>query len=146
MNYVGEWSFMNCITDIATKANIPLEQRQENFVTVNVNFGNGRMQRVWIRPFGLDSKNRHLINISSAAVVLPKGQMLGQAYANNLLKDNSRIMHGAWAIVEGDKEDYLVAMDTLIAETMEAEEFEASTFIVGLLADEIEKNSGHDAF
>ena len=139
-------SFADFCEQMAKKAGLPLEQKTNEFVTVVFKTGESRYQRVWIRPFGTDYKERQLIAITSPAMVLSKGQQLSQKVANELLKDNCKLAHGAWAIQESDKEDYLIAIDSLIADTMEPEELESSAGVVAMLADEMEARLNVDTF
>jgi hypothetical protein len=74
------------------------------------------------------------------------GQYLPQKKANDLLRQNAKLLHGAWAIENIEGDDYLVIFDTQIAQTMDTEEFAASVKAAAFLADEMERELGRDGF
>ena len=145
MNDLKNVSFSEFIEGMAKKAGLPIDEKTEEYVTFVCQLKD-RYQRVWVRPYGVDFKERRLIVVSSPAMVLVKGQELNQKVANDLLKDNCIVAHGGWGIEQTVDGDYLVALDTITAETLEPEELEASVSIVAMLADEMEQNLNKDTF
>lgn len=139
-------SFGDFIEKVAAKANLKVEKRAENLVVVPFDMGDGRFQQVFVRPMGVEFGNQLIIGFFSPALKMPKGQMLGQKTANDLLRRNSELPHGAWAIEKIGDEDFLVVFDTQIAQTMQAEEFRSSVLSLSKVADKMEKDLGVDVF
>ena len=146
MGELNGMDFDEFVEKIVKTVGMAIEQRTENYVTIVGSVGDGRKQRVWIRPLGLDYQNRLIIGVMSPAMVLVAGQELAKGIANSLLRDNSRIIHGGWAIESTKEGDYLIVKDTLIANTTETAELEASMTAVAIVADEMEKRLQQDVF
>lgn len=146
MSELNGMGFDEFVEKIVKKAGMTIEQRTENYVTIVGAVSDQRKQRVWIRSLGLDYKNRLIIGVMSPAMVLVAGQELAKGIANSLLRENSRIIHGGWAIESTQEGDYLIVRDTLIANTTEPAELEASMKAVAIVADEMEKRMQQDVF
>lgn len=140
-------TFADFIQVIAIEANIPVKWINPSLVSVSCDLPGKRKQTVFIEPIGTDPENNLIVGFFSPALKLPPGQMLGQKMANELLRDNSRLFHGAWAIIKLSDGEYLVASDTQIAQSMQPQEFRASTFAVAATADAKEQElTGADVF
>jgi len=139
--------FEDFIVELAKKANINIASKEPGQVTINYTLDNGRHQRVWIKPF-LNDNLKHLLlfAIHSPALTMPKGQQLGKETANMILRRNSTLPQGAWAIEEGKNEDYLVVMHVLIANYVSPQEFLEAVEWAAILADDMEKTFGQDNF
>jgi hypothetical protein len=140
-------NFPDWIEAIAAMAGLKLEKLGETLVAVRCEMAEGRTQIVWISPLGKDRFHNTIIGISSPALKLGStGRCLSQQQANDLLRQNAKMPHGAWAIENIEGDDYLVMFDTQIAETMDAQEFAASVKATALLADTMEKRLDKDEF
>ena len=115
-------------------------------VTLVFDMGSGRSQRVWVRALGTDAAENLIIGFFSPVLQLPTDEMLGQKAANELLRENAKLAHGAWAIQNTTDGEYLVATDTQIAQTMDHQEFEASVRALAATADAKERELGADVF
>ncbi|MBN2091458.1 hypothetical protein JW964_17735 [candidate division KSB1 bacterium] len=140
-------TFGDFIRQVATQVGIPVNWVNPSLVMVSLDLPEKRKQTVYIEPIGMDPENNLVVGFYSPALKLPLNQMLGQKIANELLRANSKIFHGAWAILTLSDGDYLVVADTQIAQFMEPQEFKASTLSLALLADAKELElTGTDVF
>ena len=141
------FKFSAWIEAIAALAGFDLQPLSESLVAITCQLNGGRKQTVWISPIGKDRHNNTVITIASPAMKLgASGRQISQRQANDLLRHNAKLCHGAWAIdtIEGD--DYLVMFDTQIAEAMDTVEFASSVKDTPALADAMEKQLGKDQF
>lgn len=138
---VGEF-----LTQMADKSGLKIEDQGPENVTVLFDMGEGRSQRVWVRALGTDAGDNLIVGFFSPVLQVPQGEMIGQKAANELLRENATLAHGAWAIQKTKDGEYLVAFDTQIAQTMDPKEFEASVRAMAAVADLKEKDLGHDLF
>ncbi|MBI5208616.1 MAG: hypothetical protein HY927_01425 [Elusimicrobia bacterium] len=138
--------FADYIEQLAKKAGMVVNKTNPDLVVIPFDMGGGRHQNVFVRPMGKTGDGNVIIGFFSPALKMPSGQMLGQKSANDLLRENAKLAHGAWAIEKIENDDYLVVYDTQIAQTMEAEEFKASAYALSSIADEMEKRLGADSF
>ncbi len=138
--------FSDFIVHIASQAGFEVVKESPTIVTITLDLKDGRAQTVWIKPAGTDNQDNPLISITSAAAKIPKGQNLSQSVANELLRQNTNIAHGAWGINKIEENEYLVAMVTMIAKTMQPEDFKASVVSLAMTADNKEKEMGVDIF
>jgi hypothetical protein len=139
-------NFAEFILRFADTAGVPAQAGDANTVSVHCDLRNGRKQEVFIRPLAAKTGGHVLIGFHSLAMRIPEGSSLGRETANNLLRDNSRIGHGSWAVERFPDGEYLVAFDTQMSHTMDAEEFRASVEAVAKLADGMEERYGVDDF
>ena len=140
-------NFPDWIETIAAMAGLKLQKLSEQLAAIKYNLAASRSQIVWISPLGRDQLGNTIISIASPATKMgATGRFLSQKYANHLLRHNAKLPHGAWAIQNIEGDDYLVMMDTQIAETMDTQEFAASVKTTACLADEMEQRFGHDQF
>lgn len=137
-------SFSEFVETVAEKAGVPVKKK-DNSVVVTCDVGEGRTQNVVVALFGQERGNL-IIGFSSAVLKMPAGQMLNQKTANELLRKNADLPHGAWAIEKIEDSEYLVVFDTQIAQTMDPEEFKASVEALAFYADKMEKKLGKDVF
>ena len=138
---VGEF-----LTQLAEKAGLKIEDSGPENATLVFYMGSGRSQRVWVRALGTDAAKNLIVGFFSPVLQLPTGEMLGQKAANELLRENATLAHGAWAIQNTNDGEYLVATDTQIAQTMDHQEFEASVRGLAATADAKERELGADVF
>jgi len=136
------------IAKLAQNAGINIESQNLEGVIINYKLPDNRHQRVWIKRLFIDEKRGLvIIGIFSPALSMPTGQQLGQETANRLLRQNATFAQCAWAIDSGtDNNDYLVIMDTLIANFTQPEELIEAVESAAILADDMEKKLGQDVF
>ena len=140
-------NFAAWIEAIAGMAGLKLEKLSQTLVAIRCHLNENRTQVVWVSPLGRDQFGNTIIGVSSSASKLgTRGRHLSQKMANSLLRQNATLAHGAWAIQNIEGDDYLVMMDTQIAETMDTPEFAASVKTTAALADEMEQQLGQDNF
>jgi hypothetical protein len=141
------FKFSSWIEAIAALAGFNLQQLSDSLVAITCQLNEGRSQTVWVSPIGKDRHNNTVITIASPALKLGSvGRQLSQKQANNLLRHNATLCHGAWAIENIEGDDYLVMFDTQIAEAMDTVEFASSVKDTAALADAMEKQLGKDQF
>ena len=142
-----EGSFAEFLERIAAEAGLRVRKLNPNLVTVPFRFPDGREQRVWVGLVGLDPMKNRIVRFSSPVLEMSRDQQLGQKAANDLLRENARLPHGAWGIDTVQDKQYLVILDTQIGQSMDAREFKASTETVAVLADKKEQEvTGEDVF
>jgi len=139
-------SFADFVEQVAAKAGLKVEKRNPSLIVVPYNMGGDRHQSVYVRPLGMTANKSLIIGFSSPALKMPAGQQLGQKTANDLLRENAKLPHGAWAIESIEDAEYLVAFDTQIAQTMDPIEFKASAGALADIADSMEQKLGTDNF
>lgn len=139
-------SFAEFIQQVAARAGLKVNVVNPELVVVPYDMGEGRSQNTFVRPMGRTGAGHNIVSFFSPALKMPAGQELGAKTANDLLRRNSKIPHGAWAIDQVDGADYLGVMETHIAQTMDVDEFSAACVVVAKLADEMEKTLGTDSF
>lgn len=132
-------TFSDFITQIAAQAGIPVRWESDSRVSVLCNLPRERRQTVYIDFLGEDAQKNILVGFYSPVIKLPPNQMLGQKMANDLLRENANLPHGAWAILKLNDGEYLVACDTQIAQHMQPQELSASVSTLAFTADEKEK-------
>ncbi len=139
-------NFPDWIETIATMAGFKIQKLSRSLVVIKYKLPRERTQTVWVSPVGKDPLGNTIISISSPAIKMGAGQYLSQKKANDLLRQNAKLLHGAWAIENIEGDDYLAMFDTLIAQTMDTKEFAASVKAVAFLADEMERELDRDGF
>ncbi len=139
-------NFPNWIEGIANLAGFEVQKVCETLVAIRCDLPEGRTQTVWVRHVGKDPLDNTIVSISSPAMKMGRGQFLSQKQANDLLRQNTRLYHSAWAIENVEGDDYLVMFDTQIAETMDTQEFAASVRVTAVMADDLEAQMGRDNF
>ena len=141
------FNFSAWIESIAAMAGFKLQKLSDTLVVITCNLNGGRSQIVWVSAMGKDRFNNTVVSIASPALKLGHvGRYLSQKEANNLLRHNAALCHGAWAIQNIEGDDYLVMFDTQIAETMDTTEFATSVKDTAALADALEKQFDKDQF
>lgn len=139
-------SFTDFVATVAQKAGLKIQQKAPDLIVVPYEMGEGRLQNTFVRPLGTTGAGHAIIAFFSPCMKVEAGQQLDAKTANELLRKNARIPHGAWAITSVDGQEYLGVQDTQIAQTMQPEEFAASCVVVAKLADDMEKQLGKDVF
>lgn len=141
----GGVTFTQFIAQVAARAKLNIQTKSADLVIVPYDFG-GRLQNTFVRPMGQTGAGHLIISFFSPCLKVPTGQEIGQKAANDLLRKNARIPHGAWAIASVDGAEYLGVQETHIAQTLQPEEFAAAAIVVAKLADDMEKQFGTDVF
>lgn len=139
-------AFADFVANVAQKAGLKIQVKAPDLIVVPYEMGEGRLQNTFVRPLGTTGAGHAIIGFFSPCMRVEAGQQLDAATANDLLRKNARIPHGAWAIASVDGQEYLGVQDTQIAQTMQPEEFAASCVVVAKLADDMEKQLGKDVF
>jgi hypothetical protein len=134
------------LEDVANRAGLQILARGRSSVTLAFAFQDGRSQKVWVRALGKDGSGNLIIGFYSPVLQLPPGTMLGQKAANELLRENSEFAHGAWAVQKVEEDEFLVACDTQIAETLDPKEFKATVRGLAAVADSKEQQMAKDDF
>jgi len=138
--------FTEFLDRVASRAGLKIAERGPVSVTLLFSMEGGRSQKVWVTALGKDPDGNLIVGFFSPVLQIPAGAMLGQKSANELLRDNAHLSHGAWAIQKVRDEEFLVAYDTQIAQTMDPAEFKASVCALAAIADAKEKELGQDVF
>ena len=138
--------FSDVIAAHAGKAGLKVVVKSPDMVMVPYALDGGRAQNCFVTYLGKDGDGANIIAIFSPSLKMPKDQELGAKTANDLLRRNSRLSHGAWAIVNMGPDDYLGCLATQALETMQPEEFRAACLVTCLAADDLEKQFGTDTF
>ncbi len=142
-----DFDFYAWIKAIGAMAGFALQKLSDNLAVITCRLNGGRSQTVWISAMGQDRYHNTIIRISSPAMKMGSaGRLLSQKQANDLLRHNATLCHGAWAIETLEGDDYLVIFDTHIAGTMDTVEFATSVKDTAALADTMEKKLGKDQF
>lgn len=139
-------NFPEWIESIAAMSGLKIEKVSKSLVVVRCELSAGRSQIVWISPVGKDPHDNTIISIASPAKKMGAGQLLSQKKTNDLLRQNSKLLHGAWAIENIEGDDYLAVFDTQIAQSMDNQEFAASVRATATLAAEMENSMGKNGF
>lgn len=139
-------SFSEFVQASALQAKLNVKVSGPELVIVPYDLGEGRSQNTFVRPLGRTGAGHNILSFFSPCLKMPTGQELGAKTANDLLRRNAKIPHGAWAIDTIDGADYLGVIETHIAQTMQPEEFAAACVVVAKLADDMEKTLGTDSF
>lgn len=114
--------------------------------------GEGRHQRVFIRPSGTTPDGKAIATITSPAKIQAKGGWLNdfsREDALELLKMNENMFFARYGIQDPGKESkemMIVASSDVILESLDAEELRAHLFFVASAADNYEKKLKVDKF
>ena len=140
------------VLQIASMAGFNVEPHPNARDTLAAGFdmGGGRKQMVFIRYTGTTPDGHNTICFWSPCMQLKKGGLfghqLGKTQAIDLLRRNSMLAFGAFALINFDSRDLLAVMSSQIVETMEVEEFKTHISFVALAADAYEQEIGKDEF
>lgn len=121
------------------------------FLVVGFDLGQGRSQRVFLRPSGSTPDGKTIVTISSPAGLHKKGWLTGftRDAAIDLLRRNENLYFARFGIHEespGSKELMIVASSDMILESLDADELRAHAFFVSNAADAYEKSMKTDMF
>jgi hypothetical protein len=135
------------IHQIATMAGIK-GQRQGELLSYGWDFGRGRDQMCFVAPFIETDEGLHLVCFFSPCERLGKGFLGGMSKntALQLLRLNSQLEFGHFAIMKLGGDELLCVRTTQILETMEVQEFEQHCMGVAKLADAWEEKIGKNEF
>ena len=140
------------VLQIGSMAGFSLEPHPTDRGTLTAGFdmGNGRKQMVFVRYTGTTPDGQNCICFWSPCMQLKKGGLfghqMGKGQAIELLRRNSMLAFGAFALINFDSADVLAVMSSQIVETMEVEEFKTHISCVALAADAYEMEVGKDEF
>jgi hypothetical protein len=114
------------------------------FFLMGFEVGDGRSQRVFVRPTGSTPDGKTVVTISSPAHLQSKGwfSSFSREDAINLLRLNENTFFARYGIQDAgpiSKEMMIVASSDLILETLDAEELRAHAHFVSHAADAYEK-------
>lgn len=137
------------VSEVATLAGIK-GQLIEDRVEYHMQFGldQGRHQRVVVRDSSKDDAKKSVVTIFSPARVMKKGLFSGlsKEQAFELLRMNERMIFARFGIWETKAEIMVVASIDHLLDTLDPDEFKASTFCVAAAADDYERRYGKDEF
>ena len=137
--------FKETVELFAIQLGMTVEQLDDDNATILFS-GNGRQQRVFLQTLGFDFRDRQLVGVSSPAMMIVGTESFGVERCRELLSANAVLPHGAWAIQTHAGNRFLVMRDTLLLETLDPEEFEASVMTVASAADKFERQAGKDVY
>jgi len=138
------------VEEIGTMAGFKLGRHQQipEMIVCPFDMGQGRSQTVYITPVGQTPAGEDLVCFMSPCQTVKKG-LLGSMPKNqavDLLRRNSQLITGSFAIQQFGDTDILVVRSTQIVDTMEIEEFKFHANFVAIIADEYEREHGTDVF
>ena len=124
-----------------------IEQERGHFA-MGFDMGEGRSQRVFVRPSGVSPDGKEVVTILSPARSLTKGMFAGlsRQEAIDLLKLNENMYFARFGIWETEREILIVASIDAILESLDAGEFESLARAVTFAADGYEAKFGGDSF
>ena len=116
------------------------------FFLMGFEVGDGRSQRVFVRPTGSTPDGKTVVTISSPAHLQSKGwfSSFSREDAINLLRLNEKTFFARYGIQDAgpiSKEMMIVASSDVILETLDAEELRAHAHFVSHAADAYEKKT-----
>lgn len=116
------------------------------FFLMGFEVGDGRSQRVFVRPTGSTPDGKTVVTISSPAHLQSKGwfSSFSREDAINLLRLNENTFFARYGIHDAgpiSKEMMIVASSDVILETLDAEELRAHAHFVSHAADAYEKKT-----
>jgi hypothetical protein len=137
------------VSEVATLAGIKgkvLEDRME----YHMQFGleHGRSQMVFVRDNPSEGPRKTVVTIFSPARILKKGLFSGisKDQAVELLRLNEKLLFARFGIWEAKDAIMVVASIDHLLDTLDPDEFKASTLCVAMAADEYERKYGKDVF
>ncbi|MFM8891244.1 MAG: hypothetical protein ACKOTB_06400 [Planctomycetia bacterium] len=113
--------------------------------------GEGRSQRVFIRPSGSTPDGKMIVTISSPATLHKNGWFSGftREHAVDLLRRNEGLFFARYGIQDGgpgSKDMMIVASSDVILDSLDATELRAHAYFVATAADEYETTTKTDKF
>lgn len=116
----------------------------------HMDFGlaNGRHQIVYVKDSSRDDNMKGIITIFSPARILKQGLFggLSKEHALDLLRLNEKMLFARFGIWESKGMVMVVASIDHLLDTLDPEEFRASTLCVAMAADDYERKFGTDDF
>lgn len=130
---------------LAAQSGWNVVQATEIDVWVKVSLPEERTQMVRIGRVGeFDSKGvrSEVLEFSSVAVEVPRGQMIPPKLAIDLLKSNAQMLFGAWGIGERDGKQLLAIYESALLVTLNPEELITAVTVLAAEADRLEQEWG----
>ena len=122
---------------------------EDDMLVISFDMGRGRSQMVYVRYIGQTPDGHDSVLFMSPCLELKIGLFsgLGRRRAVDLLRRNAQLRFGSFALFafKGGT-DVLMVVSSQIVDTMEVEEFKTHVNCVALVADEYERECGHDNF
>jgi hypothetical protein len=139
------------VTQIAAMADLHVERHPEapDMLVAGFDMGGGRKQTIFIRYIGQTPDGHNCISFMSPCQEVKRGLLgggLSKGAAVDLLRRNSVLPFGAFALAQVGKADVLMVISNQIVETMEIEEMKAHMGFVTGVADAYEQELGVDDF
>jgi hypothetical protein len=101
----------------------------DNLVSITFNTDAGK-ETCFIRPCGKNSDGNTVLEFSSAGLPVPADESIAGALALALLERNGNMISGHWGIEAIGSEKSFTVFATLIANTMDADEFRGAVTAV----------------
>ena len=120
----------------------------QDLLVAGFDMGSGRSQMVYIAHVGQTPEGKDVVSFMSPCLNVRRGFLggLSKSRAVNLLRLNSRMLFGFFALHSFPSEDVLMVCSSQIVDTMEVEEFSSHLEACAHAADEYEKVIGRDDF
>lgn len=124
-----------------------IDEAREHF-QMSFETGNGRNQRLFIRPTGPTQDGRTIITFFSPARALSKGMFagLGRQEAIDILRINENLYFARFGIWESATEITIVASADAVLETLDTTEMRTLAYAVVNAADAYEAKFGTNRF
>lgn len=137
------------VSEVATLAAIQgklVEERMEYVMQFGLD--HGRHQMVYVRDISKEGTDNAVVTIFSPCRILKKGLFngLSKDQAIELLTLNSKIFFARFSILEAKTEILVIASIDHLLDTLDPDEFKASTLCVAMAADDYERKYGKDEF
>lgn len=137
------------VGEVATLAGIKgtfVEERVE--YVMHFGLDHDRHQMVYVRDVSKEGADKAVVTIFSPCRVLKKGLFngLSKDQAIELLTLNSRMFFARFGILETKTEILVIASIDHLLDTLDPDEFKASTLCVATAADDYERKYGKDQF
>ena len=124
-----------------------IDEAQQHF-QMNFETGNGRDQRLFIRPTGPTHDGKTIVTLFSPARTLSKGMFAGlsRQEAIDILRITENLFFARFGIWESDTEVTIVASADAVLETLDAAEMRTFAYAVVNAADAYEAKFGGNRF
>lgn len=121
---------------------------EQDLLVAGFDMGNGRSQMVYIAHVGQTGDGKDVISFMSPCMTVKRGLFggLSKRRAVHLLRLNSQMLFGCFALYTFQNEDVLMVSSSQIVDTMEVEEFSSHLQACAQLADAYEQKVGQDNF
>jgi hypothetical protein len=121
------------------------------FFVIGFDMGDGRNQRVFLRPSGWTPDGKTIVTLSSPAKTQSKGWLasFSRDAAIELLRLNEKVFFARYGIQDPgpqSKEMVIVASSDVVLDSLDADEMRAHAYFVAKAADDYEKTTKTDKF